>query len=165
MCWTILQCLFLLQSEAHGSLQKPAFLSAIEDHGLRAPKPTASVTWQPPGWYLCPIVPFETLASSLAAVLHPALYLTLDPTSLYPLRGCTWTIPTAWVCTATSKLHVSIQSWVWVVGRILKPGYTQLLVTQSSGNLGAAVQGFCRFNYVARSGDLEKGRLSWVSLA
>ena len=43
MCWTILQCMFLLQSEAHGSLQKPAFLSAIEDRGLRAPKPTASV--------------------------------------------------------------------------------------------------------------------------
>ena len=47
-----------------------------------------------------------------------------------------------------------------------KPGYTQfLLVIQSSVNLGAAVEGFCRFNYVARSDDLEKGRLSWVSLA
>ena len=50
--------------------------------------------------------------------------------------------------------------------RILKPGYTQLLlVIQSSVNLGAAVEGFCRFSYVARSDDLEKGRLSWVSLA
>ena len=49
MRWTILQCLFLLPSEAHGSLQKPAFLSVIEDHGLRAPKPTASVVREPAG--------------------------------------------------------------------------------------------------------------------
>lgn len=68
-------------------LQKPAFLSAIEDCGLQGSQTNSQCGLRTGRWNLCPIVPFETLASSLLQFPTPALCLTLDLTSLYPFRG------------------------------------------------------------------------------
>lgn len=141
MCWTISECLFCFNQESV-TLSR-TLLSFLQARTMV-------------GWGLSnqqPMMGAENIeiASSLVQFPTPALHLTLDPSSLCPARGCKWTIPAAWVCTAASKLHASIQSWVWAIGRIPRsaaPGYTHLLpVTQSPIiNLGAAVQGFCRFN-------------------
>lgn len=103
--------------------QSPAFFSSSEDHGLRASKPTASRSWEYWNSRL-PCSNFPSLPFILPGILS-ALYCSF-------------------------QTHVSIHSLVWVVRqnpKILSPWlHSPLTIIQSPINLGAAVQGFCRFN-------------------
>lgn len=134
MFWTILEFLFLLPSGEHGSFQNPTFLPlqvrTIDQ--LRGPNPTASGTWE--HWnslqhhWGFPWLPF----------ILPWISLAISGDGRGPsfLPGSVLQFPGA-LCPSRVR-----SAW-WAESQ----DYTQFLtVSPSPIHLGAALQGFCRFN-------------------
>ena len=104
-CW---ECLFFISMRTARLIPEPCF--PLCKWGLR--------TQFPNQW---PAGPENTkIATSSALVSSWPFCLTLDSTSLCPVKGYKRTILAVRVCTAASKLHTSIQGWVCVSGRILR---------------------------------------------